>query len=157
MDQRTNPHRFWWRRAGTRLTGALSLFRNQQGDTHEYRRISTSHIMTQRDIAKGAMLSGVINALINGAIQYFMLRGEGPIPLSVDTISEGTPTVLASAVPLAVSLAMILTAVTHWTLKVSKKPFMPTTLWLIIKHGFFALASWSRALSCGSAWPELST
>jgi len=97
--------------------------------------------MTSDEILKGAMISGVINAVINGAIQYFMLRGSASIPLSVDAISAGTHTVLGSAVPLAVSLAMILTAVAHWTLKAPKKPFIPTTLWLVIKHGLFAFGA----------------
>ena len=95
------------------------------------------HTMTDSHILKGALLSGVINAVINGAIQYFILRGSGPIPLSVDSIATETHTVLGSSVPLAVSLAMILTAVAHWTTKGVKKPFFPTTLWLVIKHGLF--------------------
>lgn len=93
------------------------------------------------EVLKGAMLSGAINAVINGGIQAYLLRGNGPIPLSVDAISAGTHTVLASAVPLAVSLAMILTAVAHWTLKAPKKPFVPTTLWLVVKHGLFAFGA----------------
>jgi hypothetical protein len=36
---------------------------------------------------------------------------------------------------------MILTAVAHWTLKAPKKPFVPTTLWLVIKHGLFAFGA----------------
>ena len=96
---------------------------------------------SQREIVKGAVLSGVINAVINGAIQAWLLRGNDVIPLSVDSISAGTKTVLGSAVPLAVSLAMILTAVAHWTLKGPKKPFFPTTLWLVLKHGLFAFGA----------------
>ena len=92
-------------------------------------------------ILKAAVLSGVINAVINGAIQFFMLRGHDSIPMSVDAISAGTHTVLGSAVPLAVSLAMILTAVAHLTLKAPKKPFIPTTLWLVVKHGLFAFGA----------------
>ena len=92
-------------------------------------------------ILKAAILSGVINAVINGAIQFFMLRGHDSIPMSVDAISAGTHTVLGSAVPLAVSLAMILTAVAHLTLKAPKKPFVPTTLWLAVKHGIFAFGA----------------
>ena len=92
-------------------------------------------------ILKAAVLSGVINAVINGAIQFFMLRGHDSIPMSVDAISAGTHTVLGSAVPLAVSLAMILTAVAHLTLKAPKKPFVPTTLWLVVKHGLFAFGA----------------
>src|SRR6056297_3444670 len=76
----------------------------------------TTHApMTQSDILKGAVLSGVINAVINGAIQFFLLRGDAPLPLTVDSIGTETHTVLGASVPLAVSLAMILTAVAHWT------------------------------------------
>jgi hypothetical protein len=102
---------------------------------------TTSNRMTRSDIQKGAVVSGLINAAINGAIQYFLLRGSVPIPISVDSIGTETHTVLGSSVPLAVSLAMILTAVTHWTTKGPKKPFIPTTLWLVIKHGLFAFGT----------------
>lgn len=96
---------------------------------------------SQQAILKGALLSGAINGVINGTIQFWLLRGSDVIPLSVDSISAGTPTVLGSAVPLAVSLAMISTAVAHWTLKGPKKPFFPTTLWLLLKHGIFAFGA----------------
>ena len=102
---------------------------------------TTSKTMTRSDIQKGAAINGLINAVINGAIQYFILRGSVPIPLSVDSIGTETHTVLGSSVPLAVSLAMILTAVAHWTTKGPKKPFFPTTLWLVIKHGLFAFGA----------------
>ncbi|MRH22090.1 hypothetical protein [Rhodovulum strictum] len=97
--------------------------------------------MTTLGILVGALISGVINAVINGAIQFFILRGTSPIPVSVDSIGTETHTVLGSSVPLAVSLAMILTAVAHWTTKAPKKPFIPTTLWLVIKHGLFAFGA----------------
>jgi hypothetical protein len=97
-----------------------------------------SESMNKAEIMKGAVVGGVINAVINGAIQYFILRGhEGPIPMTVDSISTDAHTVLGSSVPLAVSLAMILTAVAYSTVKVPRKPFFPTTLWLVIKHGIF--------------------
>jgi hypothetical protein len=47
--------------------------------------------------------------------------------------------VLGAAVPLAVILAMILTAITYLTAKKPKPPFFPTFLWLTVKHGFFTL------------------
>lgn len=97
--------------------------------------------LTQAQILKGAAISGAINAVINGAIQFFLLRGSGPMPLTVDSIGTETHTVLGSSVPLAVSLAMILTAVAHMTVKVPRKPFVPTTLWLVIKHGLFAFGT----------------
>jgi hypothetical protein len=33
--------------------------------------------LTQAQILKGAAISGAINAVINGAIQFFLLRGRG--------------------------------------------------------------------------------
>lgn len=102
---------------------------------------SRKQAMGQAEILKGALLSGAINAMINGIIQYFAMRGSDSIPLSVDAISAGTHTVFASAVPLATSLAMILTAVAYGTVKGPKKPFVPTTLWLIAKHGLFAFGA----------------
>jgi hypothetical protein len=91
------------------------------------------------DVAKGAVLSGVINAIINGAIQWYLLSGHAPLPLTVDSITNDEHTVFGAAVPLAVSLAMILTAVAYTTVKPPKPRFYPTFLWLTIKHGFFAL------------------
>ena len=102
---------------------------------------TTQPTLTRSDILKGAVISGVINAVINGGIQFFVLRGSGPMPLTVDSIGTETHSVLGSSVPLAVSLAMILTAVAHATVKGPKKPFVPTTLWLVIKHGLFAFGT----------------
>jgi glucan phosphoethanolaminetransferase (alkaline phosphatase superfamily) len=59
--------------------------------------------------------------------------------LTVDSISTDEHTVFGAAVPLAVSLAMILTAVAYTTVKRPKPRFYPTFLWMTIKHGFFAL------------------
>lgn len=95
--------------------------------------------MTDTEIAKGAAISGVINAVINGAIQWFLLAGHGPLPLTVDGITNDEHTVFGAAVPLAVSLAVILTAVAYTTLKKPRPPLYPTFLWLAVKHGFFAL------------------
>ena len=114
-------------------------------------------------LLKASVINGAINAVINGAIQYFMLRGHGPVALSADAISTTEHTVLGSAVPLAVMLAMILTAITHLTIKGPKPPFFPGVFWLTLKHGFFAFGVvvsaavlWQRAMgtvevSVGSA------
>lgn len=95
--------------------------------------------MDESQIAKGAAVSGIINAVINGAIQWFLLAGHGPLPLTVDGITQDEHTVFGTAVPLAVSLAMILTAVAYMTVKSPKPPFFPSFLWMTVKHGFFAL------------------
>ncbi len=96
---------------------------------------------TDRNILSGAIINGVINAVINGAIQFLLLRNHAPLPLSVDGITNETQTVLGGAVPLAVSLAMILTAVAYLTVKAPKHPFWPTVCWLIVKHGLFAFGA----------------
>jgi hypothetical protein len=90
-------------------------------------------------ILKGSVLTGVINAAINGGIQWYLLKGHAPLPLTVDGITNDEHTVFGAAVPLAVSLAMILTAVAYLTVKFPKPPFLPGFLWMTVKHGFFAL------------------
>jgi hypothetical protein len=89
-------------------------------------------------LRRAAVLNGVINAVINMAIQALLLRGKGPIPLTADAISSTDHTVLSGAVPLAVSLAMILTAIGWMTTKGTKRRFFPHIVMLILKHGFLA-------------------
>lgn len=109
--------------------------------------------LTDKGILRGAILNGVINAMINGVIQIYFLWGNSTIPLSVDGITNDSHTVFGSAVPLAVSLAMILTIVAHMTIKTPRRPFFPSVLWLTFKHGMFAFGLcvtgaviWQRAV-----------
>lgn len=102
----------------------------------------TAHDPTEpATLLKGAAITGLANAVINGAIQAFMMRGHGPVALSADTIGTTEHTVLGSAVLLATMLAMILTAIGHLTLKAPKRPFLPDGLWLVVKHGLFAFGA----------------
>jgi len=89
------------------------------------------------EILKGAGITGFINAIINGGIQYFFLKDKAPIALSVDSITNTEETVLGSSVGVALSLAMILTVVAYFSIKDAKVTFFPTAFWLTIKHGFF--------------------
>mgnify|MGYP003412751556 FL=1 len=88
-------------------------------------------------LIQGAVLTGIINAIINGGLQYFFLKDHDVIPISVDSITNNEKTVLGAAVMLAITLAMILTVVGYFTLKEKKVKFFPTALWITIKHGFF--------------------
>ena len=88
-------------------------------------------------LIKGAVITGFINAIINGGIQYFFLKDNDVVPISVDSITNDTATVLGTAVMLAITLSMILTLVAYFGIKGKKAPFFPTTVWLTIKHGFF--------------------
>lgn len=103
---------------------------------------STAHAPTDPAmLLKGTAITGLANAVINGAIQAFLMAGHGPVALSADSIGTSEHTVLGSAVMLATILAMILTAIGHLTLKVPKRPFLPDGLWLVIKHGLFAFGA----------------
>ncbi len=101
-------------------------------------RTITQPSLSDAEILRGSVISGVANGVINGGIQWFLLRGLVAIPLSVDGITNDTKTVFGMAVPLAVSIAMILTVVAYMTLKAAKRSFFPDVLWLTIKHGVFA-------------------
>jgi len=88
-------------------------------------------------LVKGAVTTGFINALINGGVQYFLLKDKAPIAISVDSITNTEETVLGTAVFLAITLAIILTIIGYFTIKENKVKFFPTAFWLTIKHGFF--------------------
>lgn len=93
--------------------------------------------MKSNEILKASIKTGVINAFINGGIQYFFLKDKKSIPISVDSITNTDETVLGTAVVLAISIAMILTIVQYFTIKTAKVKFFPTAFWLTLKHAFF--------------------
>ena len=88
-------------------------------------------------LMNGAIKTGVINAIINVVIQYFLLKGHETIPISVDSITNTTETVLGTSVMLAITLSVILTFIAYFGIKEKKTPLFPTTLWLAVKHAFF--------------------
>lgn len=88
-------------------------------------------------LVKGALLTGVINAFINGGIQYFFLKDYASIAISVNSITNNEDTVLGTSVILSITLAIILTLVAYFGIKKRKVEFSPTAFWLTIKHGFF--------------------
>lgn len=95
--------------------------------------------MKQNDIIKGAVASGVLNAIINGVINWFMVRGAGEILLAQDLISSHDKTVFAGIVPLATSLAFILTTVSYFTIKTPDKPnYFPKVFLWAFRNTFFA-------------------
>ncbi|MEO8857361.1 MAG: hypothetical protein ABI343_10285 [Burkholderiaceae bacterium] len=122
LDQRTDPDGLGRWRAGTELM----------------QRAGAPVAPPNASILRGSIVSGVSNGVINCAIQWFLLRGSASIPLSVNGITNDEKTVFGMAVPLAVSIAMILTVVAYLSLKQAKRPFFPDVLWLTIKHGVFA-------------------
>lgn len=90
-------------------------------------------------LLKGALMSGVLNAIINGAINWFQVKGKTELYLTVDAITNTEHTVLGGAVMLAASLAAILTLISYFTLKSNDKPpFFPKALLLTLRNAFFA-------------------
>ena len=99
----------------------------------------TTNTTTNADLLKGAMVSGLLNAVINGLINWFQVRGKTEIYLTVDSITNTEHTVLGGAVILAASLAAILTLISYFTLKSDNKPpFYPKALLLTLRNAFFA-------------------
>lgn len=95
--------------------------------------------MTRKELFQGAVFTGLINAVINGVINWFTLDKSGSIPITQDTISTSEYSVFSGAVPLAVSLAFILSTVAYFTVRNSQKPpYFPTIFWLALKHSIYA-------------------
>jgi hypothetical protein len=90
------------------------------------------------EVAQTAISTGVLNALINGIINWFMVRSQTELFLTTDSISSKENTVLGGAVILATSLAIILTSIGYFTFKSAKKPpYFPKGFMLTLKNAFF--------------------
>jgi hypothetical protein len=89
-------------------------------------------------VISGTLMNGVLNAVINGVIQWFSFKEYAKIPVSVDSITNNDVTVLGESVHLGVMLAMVLTFIAFLTIPKSNRPTIGKQVWLILKHGFFA-------------------
>lgn len=89
-----------------------------------------SSLKTNSLIQKEARTSGVINAVINGIIAWFMFKDHAILPLTVDTISSHEKTVFSSGVMTAFILSLILGAIAFFTFgkKAKSLPEVPTEL-----------------------------
>lgn len=95
--------------------------------------------MDSKEILKGSVLSGIINAIINGVINWFMVKDQSEILLTQDLISSNTQTIFSGIVPLATSLAFILTTIAYFTFKVPGKPaYFPKVFFLALRNTFMA-------------------
>ncbi len=90
-----------------------------------------------RVLLKGAVINGVINAVINGGIQWFTFKKYEQVPISVDSITNDVVTVLGNGVHLSITLAMVLTFVAYFSIPKDRRPSWGKLTWLIVKHGFF--------------------
>lgn len=95
--------------------------------------------MTNQTIIKGAFIGGIINAILNGIINWFQLDKTKNILLTTDVISTHEHTVFGGAVILGTTLAFILTSIAYLTTKTADKPnYFPTVFILALKQSVFA-------------------
>lgn len=95
--------------------------------------------MNRSQLLMGAWASGIINAFINGLINWFTMNKSQPLFLTQDRISSQMHTVFSSAVPLAVSLAFILSSIAFFTIKQQEKPsYFPKVFFMALKHSIYA-------------------
>ncbi len=97
-----------------------------------------STTLSNAHLLKGAVIGGIINAIINGLINWFEVKDQEVIFMTVDSISTTEHTVLGGGVVLATSLAVILTAISYLLTGKSKPPFFPHGMLLVLKNGFFS-------------------
>ena len=90
------------------------------------------------ELLKGSLLTGTINACMNGTINWFSVRNLGEIPLTHDLISTDADTVFSNVVSLATSLAFVLTTISYLTFKMPDKPrYFPKVFFLALRNSFF--------------------
>ena len=95
--------------------------------------------ISDASLLNGAISGSVINAIINGLIYWFQVKDYPEILLTDNLISSKHYTVFAGAVPLAASLAFILTSVAYFTIKAANKPpYYPKVFLLALKNAVFA-------------------
>jgi hypothetical protein len=88
---------------------------------------------------KGAWINGILNAIINGLINWFSINKNQPAFLTQDSISSLQHTVFSGAVVLSVSLAFILTSIAYFTTKIpGKPPYFPKVFVQALKHSIYA-------------------
>ncbi len=79
-------------------------------------------IADTRKLIRGSILTGIINALINGIINWFQVKGEALVRITVDSISNNERTVMGGAVMLALILSVIIASIAWLTTKAAGKP-----------------------------------
>jgi hypothetical protein len=96
--------------------------------------------MRKQEIIKAATLGGVINAIINGAINWFQVKNLESVLISDNLIDTDAHTLFSGAVPLSVSLAFILSGVAYATTKIPGKPsYFPKYFLKSLQYAFSAL------------------
>lgn len=64
---------------------------------------------SQNDIVKASLIQAGVNTVINGVINYFMVRGKDAHLITADSITSGSDTVIGHSIFTAALLAVIFT------------------------------------------------
>lgn len=79
---------------------------------------SETHSMIQ----KQSLISGMISAIINGIVAWFVFQGRTSLPLTVDSVSSGEKTVFSTGVMTAFTLSLIVGTIVFFSFrKIAKK------------------------------------
>jgi hypothetical protein len=90
-------------------------------------------------LLKGSVVTGIANAVINGAIQAYLLQDNDGVTLTEGQWAVSLHSVAGKAIVMVSLLAIILTLVGHLQWKGERRPFWPVVAWLSAKHGLLAL------------------
>jgi putative flippase GtrA len=86
-----------------------------------------------------AITGGLINGTMNGVINWYSFRDHASLFLTDNLIDSRAETVFAGAVPLAVSVAFILTSIAFFkTKQPGKPPYFPKVFLMALKHSVYA-------------------
>jgi len=96
-----------------------------------------NHVHSQK-LLSGAVITGIINAVINGIINWFQVKGQAGIKLTTDSISSTEHTVMSGAIILAFTLSVIIASIAYFTVKVEGKPkYFPFAFLVTLRNAFF--------------------
>ena len=91
-------------------------------------------------LAKLAIIPGVINAAINGVMEWYKFSQHPQVMITGDSISSNDLAVFGQALQVALTLSIVGTTIAYLTFKSPKPkpPYFPRVLLLTFKHVFFA-------------------
>lgn len=84
-----------------------------------------------------SMKSALINAIMNGIINWFQVKDIPELFLTVDSITNTEKTVLGESVMIATSIATLITLINYFKVKSNNTPFFPNAVLLILRNAFF--------------------
>lgn len=102
------------------------------------------------ELKKSSLTGGIINAIINGLINWFQVKNLDSVLVTDNLISSEAHTLFSGAVPLAVSLAFILSGVAYATTKIpNKPPYFPR---YFLKSLQYAFSAFGMVVTLGVLW-----